>query len=98
MTGSEDGRYVLEVERRASAPVDPDALARRVRDAARRLRAEGVEVRLLRSVYVPEEGSCFLLLAAPDEAAAAEALRRARVPVVAAAALQNEFGERREAG
>ena len=39
------------------------ALAARARRASDELSKEGVGVRFLRSVFVPEEGQCFLLFA-----------------------------------
>lgn len=54
-------RYLVELER----PDEGWGDVRRVADAARRAAADlhttGVPVRFLRSVYVPEEDTCFFL-------------------------------------
>ena len=58
---------------------DGDAVARdelRAREAAATLTAEGTRVRFLRSIYVPEDETCFLLSAGSIDAAR-EAARRA---------------------
>jgi hypothetical protein len=62
--------------------LDGDAVARgerRARDAAVELTAEGTRVRLLRSIYVPEDETCFLLFRAGSIDAVREAARRAEL-------------------
>ena len=60
--------------------LDGDAVSRdecRAREAAATLTAEGTRVRLLRSIYVPEDETCFLLFRAGSIDAVREAARRA---------------------
>ncbi len=52
-------------------------MAERARRAAEVLGAGGAPVRFLRSVYVPEDDTCFLLYEAPAEDIVAAALARA---------------------
>lgn len=59
---------------------DGDSVARdelRAREAAETLTAEGTRVRLLRSIYVPEDETCFFLYRAASIEAVHEAARRA---------------------
>ena len=51
--------------------------AERTRLAARELTREGTPVRFLRSIFVPEDETCFVLLQADAAEAAGEAARRA---------------------
>ena len=51
--------------------------AERARLAARELTREGVPVRYLRSIFVPEDETCFVLIEARSAEAAGEAARRA---------------------
>jgi len=71
----------------------------RARRATDQLRAEGIEVRLLRSVFVPEDRSCFYLYEAASLDAVREAARRAGLPVERAAqAMDPDSGEGTPAG
>jgi hypothetical protein len=54
--------------------------AQRTRRAARDLTREGTPVRYLRSIFVPEDETCFVLLQAGSAEAAHEAARRAALP------------------
>ena len=64
--------YVARTER------DPIALwANRVNDAAAELTAEGRPVRLLRSILVPEDETCFLFVKAETVETVRETARRA---------------------
>lgn len=57
---------------------DTVALAeRRAREAAAALTAEGAPVRFLRSIFVPEDETCFLLFEARSADAVHQAARRA---------------------
>jgi hypothetical protein len=47
--------------------------------AAQRLTREGVSVRLLRSIFVPEDETCFYLYEASSEDAVRKAVRRAEL-------------------
>jgi len=63
--------------------VDTDAAereAQRARRAAAALTAEGQPVRLVRSIFVPEDETCFLLVEADTADAVREAATRAAVP------------------
>lgn len=56
-------RFLVELETRPDD--DPAALTRRARQAAAiECQASGAPVRLLRSIYVPEDDSSFLLMEA----------------------------------
>ena len=60
--------------------LDGDAVSRdecRAREAAAALTAEGTRVRFLRSIYVPEDETCFFLYRAGSIDAVREAARRA---------------------
>jgi len=57
-----------------------DRETRRARCAAAALTAEGRPVRLVRSIFVPEDETCFLLVEADTVAAVHEAASRAAVP------------------
>jgi ubiquinone/menaquinone biosynthesis C-methylase UbiE len=57
-----------------------DRETRRTRCAAAALTAEGRPVRLLRSIFVPEDETCFLLVEADTAEAVQEAATRAAVP------------------
>ena len=52
-------------------------IADRARRAAAEVSGEGIPVRFLRVVYLPEDGACVLLFAAPSARAAAAAVARA---------------------
>ena len=55
------------------------------RAAAERLTFEGTQVRHLRSLFVPEDETCFLVFEADDAEAAQEAARAAGLPFERAA-------------
>jgi hypothetical protein len=62
---------------------DPDAVVRgaeRTRQAAEELTREGSPVRYVRSIFVPEDETCFFLCEATSADAVREAVRRAAVP------------------
>lgn len=85
-------RYLVELERPAEGWADLPAATAGARAAAAALRAEGVPVRFLRSVYVPEEETCFFLYEAPSRAAAREAA--GRTAVVALVREADRLGQR----
>ena len=67
--------------------------AQRARRAAAALTAEGRPVRLVRSIFVPEDETCFLLVEADTVETVHEAATRAAVPferVLATAARIND--------
>lgn len=43
------------------------------------MRAEGIPVRFVRSIFVPEDESCFYLFEAPSAEAVRQAVHRARL-------------------
>jgi hypothetical protein len=71
-------RYLVEVRRPPAGSRELQAVAAAARDAADRLREEGMPVRFLRSLFVPEDESCFFLYEGPSAEAVGEAGRRAR--------------------
>lgn len=74
-------RFLVELTPVENGFHDIQALTARSRSACRELTEGGVPVRLLRAVYVPEDGTCFLLFEAGSEPAVEEAQRRAALPV-----------------
>jgi hypothetical protein len=74
------GKYLLELY---AARGDEAALERAVeltRRAAERLTREGTRVRHLRSLFVPADETCYVLLEADDAATAQEAATAAGLP------------------
>jgi hypothetical protein len=68
-------RYMVELRRPGLGWNELDAVAARAREAAGELTRQGRPVQFLRSVYVPEDGSCFFLYeggSAADVRSAAE--------------------------
>ena len=59
---------------------DIQALSARSRAACEEMTFESKPIRLLRSLFLPEDGSCFLLFEAASVAAVVEAAQRALVP------------------
>lgn len=79
--GRQPSRYLVEVAPPDGGQIDVGDLASRARAACEALPREGVPVRLLRSVFVPEDGSCLLVFEASDADAVRSAIERAGVPV-----------------
>lgn len=73
-------RYLVEVTPPRSGVADIQELAARSRAACRELSAGGTPVRLLRSVFVPEDGSCLLVFEATSTEAVRGAMERAGLP------------------
>jgi hypothetical protein len=72
-------QYVVELYMpRLGAGALPQATDR-ARTAATQLRAEGMKVQFLRSIFLPGDEICFLLFEGPCEAVVAEATRRAEI-------------------
>jgi Nickel responsive protein SCO4226-like len=71
--------YLLElyVARADALAVEQDAA--RVRRAAEEYSREGTPVRYLRSIFVPDDETCFLIFEAPSAEAVREVARRASV-------------------
>jgi len=75
------GHYLVELRRPPSGWQGLQALSAHARVAAERLSAEGRPVRFLRSIFVPEEDSCFLLYEGTSAEAVGEAGRRAALEI-----------------
>jgi uncharacterized protein DUF4242 len=69
----------LYVSRTDEAAVERGAARGRL--AAEELTSEGTPVRYLRSIFVPEDETCFLLYEAASADAVREAARRAELPL-----------------
>lgn len=74
-------RYLVELTPTESGFDDIQALATRSRAASEALSRNGTPVRFLRAVFVPEDGSCFLLFEAPSAEEARLAATRAELGV-----------------
>lgn len=74
-------RYLIELTPHESGFDDIRALTDRARAAAEELARAGSPVRFLRSVFVPEDGSCFLLFEAASVQQAQQAATRAQLAV-----------------
>jgi hypothetical protein len=72
-------RYLIELADASAALVGIQALAERARRAAAEVARGGVSVRFLRVVFVPEDGSCFLLYEGESERAIRTAVTRAGI-------------------
>ena len=82
--------YVSRVE--GDAAVERDAAQARL--GAEVLTKEGKPVRYLRSIFVPEEETCFFMFEADSAEDVEEAARRVSLPVDrAAAVIAGPFGE-----
>lgn len=73
------GRYLVELERPVEGWSALQAASARVRRSAAEIEAEGSPVRFLRSVYVPEDDTCFFLFEAGSPVLVDEVGRRAEV-------------------
>jgi hypothetical protein len=69
--------FVVEMYLPRGRAGERSQLDRRAREAATSLSAEGVPVRHVRSVFVPEDEMCLCFFEAPAAAVVAEASRRA---------------------
>jgi uncharacterized protein DUF4242 len=74
-------RYLVELHRPAGGWHDLPEVTARARAAAQELRSEGAPVRFLRSVYVPEDETCFFVFEGPSAEAVGEAGRRAAIEI-----------------
>ena len=74
-------RYLVELHPPAVGWVELQGVAAQARAAAEQLSVEGTPVRFLRSIFVPEDGSCFFLYEGPSADAVGEAGRRAALAV-----------------
>ncbi len=74
-------RYLAEVRQPELGWAELEGLATRARASAAALRQEGTPVRFVRSIFVPEDDTCFFLFEAPSEEAVTEAGRRAALGI-----------------
>lgn len=74
-------RYLVELHPPHGGWAELQGVAAQARAAAEQLSVEGTPVRFLRSIFVPEDGSCFFLYEGPSAAAVGEAGRRAALAV-----------------
>jgi muconolactone delta-isomerase len=73
------GRFLVEIELSEAGWLDVQRLSAEIRAAADELARAGTVVRVLRTISVPEEESCFLLF--DGESADAVLATCARVPL-----------------
>jgi hypothetical protein len=84
--------YLVETYLTRSRAGEQPALERRARSAAEELTQEGTQVRLERSLYVPEDEICFFVFDAPLAREAARAAQRAGLdPVRVVEAIPSEM-------
>jgi hypothetical protein len=74
-------RYTVELKRPRGGWSGIEAATARARRVAEEMRGEGTPVRFLRSVFVPEDESCFFLYEGPSVAAVRDAAGRADLAV-----------------
>jgi len=74
------GRYLAELYLPRSAASDVASATARARAAAAEVENEGMRVRCLRSIFVPEDKTWFLLYEAPNTVAVGRAVKRAALP------------------
>jgi len=86
-------RYLVELESPQGGWADLRLAASRAREAARELQEEGLAVRFLRTIFVPEDDACFFLYEGPSREAVAEAASRA---ALVAAGVQETIRRRSE--
>jgi hypothetical protein len=80
--GPRPSRFLVEVTRGLGETEDIGDLAARSRAVCRELSIEGDPIRLLRSVFVPEDGSSLLVFEAETEGRVREACERSAIRVV----------------
>lgn len=74
-------RYLLELEQPYDGWRQLQLLTARARTGAEELSAEGLPVRFLRSIFVPEDGTCFFLYEAGSADTVGAAARRAQLAI-----------------
>jgi hypothetical protein len=72
--------FLLETYASRTDPAAVDAGAERARQAAAELSAEGTPVHFLRTMFLPEEETCFYLYQAASADDVREAAKRAGLP------------------
>ena len=73
------GRFLLELRQADAGFEDIQSVSARSRAACDELSAQSRAIRFLRSVFIPEDGSCFLLFEASSAPDVIDAVRRAGV-------------------
>jgi hypothetical protein len=74
-------RYTVELRLPQAGWADVQEAAARARAATAQMRREGERVRLLRSIFVPEDDACFLLYEGPSAESVTAAALRAKLEV-----------------
>ena len=74
-------RYTVELRPPEAGWSELQAATARVRQIAAEMRREGRPVRFLRSIFVPEDGTCFFLLEGPTRKSVQDAAARAGLGV-----------------
>lgn len=72
-------QYLVEAYTPKRGRKDLSALVARARRASAQMRRDGIDVRYLRPILVPEDEICFHLFEAPSAEAVSEASRRAKL-------------------
>jgi hypothetical protein len=75
-------RYLVELATPGSGWQDLQQLTSRARAGAEEMSREGVAIRFLRSIFVPEDESCFFLYEGDSIETVGEAGRRAQLHIV----------------
>ena len=73
------GTFIVEIYLSRDAPGEPDATITRVRSAVADALNDARQTRFLRSIYVPEDETCLLLVEAAGVPAVRDMLTRAGV-------------------
>jgi hypothetical protein len=76
-------RYLVELERPPEGWGELQLVTARARAGAEQMAAEGMPVRFLRAIFVPEDLSCCFLYEAGSAGVVAEAGRRAQLAIQA---------------
>jgi hypothetical protein len=79
---STPSRYLVELATPAGGWQDLQQLTSRARAGAEAMSREGVAIRFLRSIFVPEDESCYFLYEGDSIEAIGEAGRRAQLHIV----------------
>ena len=72
-------RYTVELQRPGGGWAELRELTTRARQAAEEMRRDGEAVRFLRSVFVPEDDTCFFLYEGPSARVVRAAALRAQL-------------------
>lgn len=75
------GRYIVELHRPLGGWAGLRQAADRARKVAEEMRREGKAVRFLRSVFVPEDDTCFFIYEGPTRRSVKDAAVRAQLGV-----------------